>query len=292
MGDVLLQDLWFHQVEGVEVGNAVSEGELVTVRARTGGEQAACPACGTLSSRIHRRYVRRLADSAVGGRRVLIELQVRRFRCCASACRQATCAEQVDGLTFRHGRRSAVRGCHPGPPVRRSGRSEELHHCVGLQRACGDAQLTDADRFLVGEVEDVHKRCPRAGPGAGCRLTGRPARGIPRPRCERPVRPPGGPRRREVEPAHQESGDVRHILGLAGVQQEVIAYNPATASGTEVYPAVRSVRTAPGATVHGDPAPPSDLRGTEKRPPWNPCRRRTRRRPAETTAAGSPRTER
>ncbi|WP_257035585.1 transposase family protein [Streptomyces sp. 1222.2] len=36
-------------------------------------ERAACPACGTLSARVHSRYVRRLADSAVGGRPVLIE---------------------------------------------------------------------------------------------------------------------------------------------------------------------------------------------------------------------------
>lgn len=106
MGDVLLQDLWFHQVEGVEVESGVSEGELVTVRARTAVEQAPGPACGTLSSRVHSQYVRRLADSAVGGRPVLIELQVRRFRCSERACRQATFAEQVDGLTFRHGRRS------------------------------------------------------------------------------------------------------------------------------------------------------------------------------------------
>ncbi|MEU6230653.1 transposase family protein [Streptomyces sp. NPDC047042] len=106
MGEVLLQDLWFHQVEGVEVENAVSEGQLVTVRARTGAEHAACPACGTLSSRVHSRYVRQLADSAVGGRRVLIELQVSRFRCGERACPQATFAEQVAGLTFRHGRRS------------------------------------------------------------------------------------------------------------------------------------------------------------------------------------------
>ncbi|MET8983400.1 hypothetical protein ABZX85_48360 [Streptomyces sp. NPDC004539] len=56
--------------------------------------------------RVHSRYVRRLADSAVGGRRVLIELQVRRLRCGERACPQATFAEQVDGLTFRHGRRS------------------------------------------------------------------------------------------------------------------------------------------------------------------------------------------
>ena len=39
----------------------------------------------------------------VGGRPVVIELQVRRFRCCERICPQATFAEQVDGLTFQHG---------------------------------------------------------------------------------------------------------------------------------------------------------------------------------------------
>ncbi|MFI9617242.1 ISL3 family transposase [Streptomyces sp. NPDC052023] len=107
MGDVLLQDLWFHQVDGVLIENVVADGELVVVRARASARRAGCPVCGTVSSRVHSRYVRRLADSAVGGRPVVIELAVRRFRCRERACPQATFAEQVDGLTFRHGRRSA-----------------------------------------------------------------------------------------------------------------------------------------------------------------------------------------
>ncbi|MGW4567831.1 transposase family protein [Streptomyces sp. NPDC004561] len=100
MADVLPQNLWFHQVEGVVIENVISDGELVVVRARTAAEQAACPACGTASARVHSRYVRRLADSAVGGRPALIELQVRRFRCSQQGCLQATFAEQVDGLTI------------------------------------------------------------------------------------------------------------------------------------------------------------------------------------------------
>ncbi|MEU9247898.1 ISL3 family transposase [Streptomyces sp. NPDC048385] len=107
MADVLLQDLWFHQVEGVVVESVITDGELVVVRARTAAGRVACPACGTASARVHSRYVRRLADSAVGGRPALIELRVRRFRCSQQGCLQVTFAEQVDGLTFRHGRRSA-----------------------------------------------------------------------------------------------------------------------------------------------------------------------------------------
>ncbi|MFE9313152.1 transposase family protein [Streptomyces sp. NPDC006706] len=79
---------------------------MVLVRARASAERAACPVCGTVSARVNSRYVRRLADTAVGGRSVVIELQVRRFRCRERVCPQATFAEQVDGLTFRHRWRS------------------------------------------------------------------------------------------------------------------------------------------------------------------------------------------
>ncbi|MFF8992406.1 transposase family protein [Streptomyces sp. NPDC014983] len=106
MADVLLQDLWFHQVEGVVIESVVSDDELVVVRARTTSGRVVCPACRTSPDRVHSRYVRRLAYNAVGGRPVLIELRVRRFRCRQPDCPQATFAEQVNGLTFRHGRRS------------------------------------------------------------------------------------------------------------------------------------------------------------------------------------------
>ncbi|MGW3690641.1 ISL3 family transposase [Streptomyces sp. NPDC005125] len=68
--------------------------------------RATCPGCGAASARVHSRYVRRLADSAVGHRGVVIELGVRRFRCRESVCSRATFVEQIDGLTFRYGRRS------------------------------------------------------------------------------------------------------------------------------------------------------------------------------------------
>lgn len=107
MGDVLLQDLWFHRVEGVRIERVVIDGELVVVCARTTAGEAACPSCGGISTRVHSRYVRRLADSAVGGRRTVIELWTRRFRCPHPVCSRTTFAEQVDGLTFRYGRRTA-----------------------------------------------------------------------------------------------------------------------------------------------------------------------------------------
>jgi hypothetical protein len=77
---------------------------LVLARARAG--TAACPACGSVSGRVHSRYARRLADAAIGGRRVLIRLAVRRFFCACAGCKRRTFAEQVPGLTIRYARKT------------------------------------------------------------------------------------------------------------------------------------------------------------------------------------------
>jgi transposase len=55
---------------------------------------------------VHRRYRRRLADLAIGGRQVVLVLQVRVFVCQMQACGVRRFAEQVEGLTARHARRS------------------------------------------------------------------------------------------------------------------------------------------------------------------------------------------
>jgi transposase len=55
---------------------------------------------------VHSRCERRLLDTAVGGREVVICLAVRRFLCLAPECAKVTFAEQVDGLTSKNARRT------------------------------------------------------------------------------------------------------------------------------------------------------------------------------------------
>jgi hypothetical protein len=57
---------------------------------------------------VHSRYERRLADAPVGGRRLVVVVLVRRFFCDVGDCPVRTFAEQVDGLTARHARRTPV----------------------------------------------------------------------------------------------------------------------------------------------------------------------------------------
>ena len=70
--------------------------ELVPTAAR-----ARCPACHHRSRRVHSRYTRRVADHLLGGRRVTIHLQVRRFFCRMPTCPRTTFTEQVPGLVAR-----------------------------------------------------------------------------------------------------------------------------------------------------------------------------------------------
>lgn len=86
----------------IEVTDAV-----VAVHACTrSDETAGCTGCGWLSRWCHSRYVRRLADVALGDRPLHIDLSVRRLYCENPACAKKTFAEQVPGLTVRYQRRT------------------------------------------------------------------------------------------------------------------------------------------------------------------------------------------
>jgi transposase len=101
--EVLLPHLAGVVVEEIEVAGA-----FLCVRARGRAEGAACPGCGACSRRVHSRYERRLADAAIGGRRVVIRLQVRRLFCDDPGCGKTTFTEQVPGLTARYARKTAL----------------------------------------------------------------------------------------------------------------------------------------------------------------------------------------
>jgi transposase len=98
----------FPHLKQVQVERVEDDGGGVWIAVRTYLAEAACHRCGVASTRIHSRYRRRLQDVAAGGRPVVIKLEVRRFFCGNDACRLRTFAEQVPGLTVRHGRRSVV----------------------------------------------------------------------------------------------------------------------------------------------------------------------------------------
>jgi transposase len=67
---------------------------------------ARCPVCHRRSRRRHGHYTRTVADHPIGGRRLTVHLQVRRFRCRTPACQRRTFAAPVPTLVARYARRS------------------------------------------------------------------------------------------------------------------------------------------------------------------------------------------
>ncbi|WP_405147677.1 ISL3 family transposase [Sphaerisporangium sp. NBC_01403] len=96
----------FPHLEDLCVDRVFVAGRSVRIQASTYVRQVPCSDCGVTSGRVHSRYQRSICDTAVAGRETLIHLRVRRFFCINTGCGKKTFAEQVPGLTVRHGRRS------------------------------------------------------------------------------------------------------------------------------------------------------------------------------------------
>jgi transposase len=102
-----LEDLLPH-LAGVVVEQIERARVGVLIWARVKAEEGICPSCGNWSRRAHSRYDRKLADGSVAGQPVVLRLRVRRFFCDGQDCPVGTFAEQVEGVTAKHARRTAL----------------------------------------------------------------------------------------------------------------------------------------------------------------------------------------
>ncbi|MGW0396062.1 ISL3 family transposase, partial [Streptomyces sp. NPDC003042] len=98
------------EVEDLVVDRVEADGEAVRIEARSYRGDVVCPDCGSVGTRVHSTYWRRLADRPLGGRLVVLNLLVRRFFCGNAACCRRTFVEQIECLTRRHARRTQAVG--------------------------------------------------------------------------------------------------------------------------------------------------------------------------------------
>jgi transposase len=82
----------------------------LSARARSRATGAICPNCGLPSKQVHSRYARSLSDLPAHGRRVLVTLTVRRFRCTNGHCARRIFAERF-GDDIVAPLRTGRRGC-------------------------------------------------------------------------------------------------------------------------------------------------------------------------------------
>jgi transposase len=82
------------------------EGELIWVRARSREVPVACPGCAVETSHVHAWCERTVADVPIDGRRVVVNVRVRRLACRDWQCPRRTFREQVFGVLERYQRRT------------------------------------------------------------------------------------------------------------------------------------------------------------------------------------------
>lgn len=118
---------------------------IVTVRAST--SSGACPSCGVCSRRVQSRYWRRASDLPIAGRRVQLEVMVRRFWCDAVLCGRRIFAERFGDDVL-------------APMSRRTGRLEVIVHHLGLALG-GRPAASFAERLMVPVSNDTLLRVVR-----------------------------------------------------------------------------------------------------------------------------------
>ncbi|WP_405844585.1 ISL3 family transposase [Streptomyces sp. NBC_01518] len=157
MGDLLaLKDVLFPNAVGMVLDGLSEVSGVVVAEAHSAVTELRCPDCATVSRRVHSCYGRRLAEYPVGGRRLVVKLEVRRFFCDAAGCGRRTFVEQVQGLTTRYARAS--------PGVKTLWRSVAL--TAGGRpgiRLCRSLAVPTGRARLLGQLHapDVPTRSPR-----------------------------------------------------------------------------------------------------------------------------------
>src|SRR5689334_10158161 len=73
----------------------------IAFAAITTAPTALCPCCAQLSDRVHSRYTRTAADLPWQGRRVILRVTVRRFRCGTAGCQRTIFCERLPTLAAR-----------------------------------------------------------------------------------------------------------------------------------------------------------------------------------------------
>ena len=88
----------FRLPEGMLLRTVTVSPTILCVEAASRSTSSHCPACQTPSERVHSYYLRTLADLPCVGRRVVLHLRVRKFRCRNERCAQRVFAERFPGF--------------------------------------------------------------------------------------------------------------------------------------------------------------------------------------------------
>ncbi len=130
----------------LQLDQIIIDETIITVHLSATQSTAACPLGADLSTRVHSRYTRTLADLPWAGLAVRLQVHLRKFFCVNAACQRAIFAERVPAIAI--------------PAARRTIRlSAELRH-IGLAHG-GEAGARTLQRLGIPASPDTVLRLIR-----------------------------------------------------------------------------------------------------------------------------------
>lgn len=123
--------------------------DLIAIAATTNTPTAHCPCCQRPSDRVHSRYTRTAADLPWQGRRVLLRVTVRRFRCRTAGCERTLFCERLPVVLKPH--------------ARTTDRLTEAHRSIGFALG-GEAGSRLATHLALPTSPDTLLRRVKAAP--------------------------------------------------------------------------------------------------------------------------------
>ncbi len=125
----------------------LSGGDSAVVTIRAMSANSSRPSCGAVSNRVHSQYPRRLADLPIAGRRAVLVLQARRFRCEEVLCERRIFTERFDDNILK-------------PWARRTARLDHIVHCLAIALG-GRPAASFARRLSIPVSNDTLLRAVR-----------------------------------------------------------------------------------------------------------------------------------
>ena len=114
-----------------------SDGQIIKIKVESIYKKAICPYCGEESKKIHSRYVRKLQDLPIQGKKVFLLLSNKKYFCMNKACSRKTFAEVY---TFF------------APKAKKTNRLQEEIMRVSLSQSS-----LSASKYLRESVADISK---------------------------------------------------------------------------------------------------------------------------------------
>lgn len=92
--------------EAIRILSFVSNQDSITIMAQSSKLFGICPVCQSVSSSLHSRYVRQIADLPWHGVAIRIQLKTRKFRCRNELCGRKVFCERLPKVVESYGRKT------------------------------------------------------------------------------------------------------------------------------------------------------------------------------------------